>query len=104
MAYGVEFHGPFHDPIYRLTVNDYEVPYLTASMDLDSDRLILILDRRFMIEANREEAERWLGFLADAMAIAAGFSSHGEHSGPVNPFHHRVVAITSVETEEPDRG
>ncbi len=36
-------------------------------------------------DTNPEECERWLPFLANAMAVAAGRTSHGEHSNIRNP-------------------
>jgi hypothetical protein len=74
--YGVKFIGPFQ-PEYKITVDGYRVPYLTALSS--GDNVLLCLDERYILEVNKEEASKWLPFLANAMAVAAGYSCHGEN-------------------------
>lgn len=46
----------------------------------------LVLDNRFLVEAATEsEINRWSWFLANAMAVSAGYTSHGENSRRRNP-------------------
>ena len=63
-------------------VDGYSLPYIEAhKFEGENEGLIsLILDNRFGLHTNAEEIERWLPFLAHAMAVAAGRTSHGEHS------------------------
>jgi hypothetical protein len=91
------FNGPYDDPPYRLTSGGYDVPLLAAG--IDGERVNLFLDRRFGIETTKEECARWIPFLANAMAIAAGYSCHGENSQSINPYKCRVMQIGAVETE-----
>lgn len=69
-------------------VDGYPVPYIEAHVygEHENEGLIsLILDNRFGLDSNAEEIERWVPFLANAMAVAAGRTSHGEHSNIRNP-------------------
>jgi|SRR4051812_6093245 hypothetical protein len=95
--YGVKIIGPFIEE-HRLTVLDYRVPYITA-YPLNGGMVRLVLDERFAIEGTDDEVRKWVPFLANAMAVAAGFSCHGEPSGPVNPFKTRLLGA-SFEREE----
>ena len=93
--HGVQFHGPFREP-YRVTVAKYRVPHLEAYPSGQGGWFI-ILDERFGIDAGDAEARKWLRFIAQCMAVAAGYSSHGAHSGRDNPYHHRLLSISSTE-------
>lgn len=98
--YGVEAVGPFIRDEYDLTVDGYQVPYIQASkLETGDYQWTLRLDRRYAIDCTDLEMRKWLWFIADAMAVAAGYSSHGRHCKPLNPFKHRMIGITSVETE-----
>lgn len=44
----------------------------------------VVLDDRFGLDCTEEELARWIPFVANAMAVAAGRSSHGENSYPIN--------------------
>lgn len=91
---GVEIHGPFV-PEYRVTLDGYQVPYISAT-PCEDGRVGIVLDHRFGLPdpVAREEFDRWLPILANAMAIAAGYSCHGENSGPVNLFNLRVSQVS----------
>lgn len=92
--YGVEFVGPFALPPYRITADGYSVPHLAAHLKAGTEGTwVLVLDSRFMLEATHEEACRWLPFLANAMAVAAGYSSHGANSRRANPFSVQMMGI-----------
>src|SRR5882672_372910 len=86
-----EIVGPFL-PEHRVTINGYSVPYITVTPTADG-RIDLLVDRRFGLDAPVPVAEfnRWIGLLADAMAVAAGYSSHGEHCTPLNPHKARMT-------------
>ena len=97
---GVETIGPFKDTYYKLTFNGYEVPYIKANLVPGTeDTWLLFLDSRFGIEVSGDELRRWLWFVANAMAVAAGYTSHGEHCRVRNPFMVKVMGIGTVERE-----
>jgi hypothetical protein len=90
----VEASGPWHRPGWEFNVGGYRVPHVQASlMEGEEKRWLLDLDRRFLLEADDEEVQRWMPFLAHAMAIAAGYSCHGEGCTPLNPFAVRVTGL-----------
>lgn len=72
-------------PEGRVTVDDYLVPHLSATT-LKDGSVSLVLDRRFEVIVSREECDRWLPFLANAMAYSAGYSCFGKNSAPVNNY------------------
>ncbi|HET8627408.1 MAG TPA: hypothetical protein VFL91_08310 [Thermomicrobiales bacterium] len=92
MSYGVGIIGPFVEE-WRLTVDGYRVPYLTAYPGGAPDTWHLVLDGRFGVDVTDEEPRRWLWFVANAMAVAAGYSSFGEHCRPINPFTLRMSEL-----------
>lgn len=94
--YGTEFVGPFK-PEWRVTVDGYKLPHITA-VDL-GDSVALSCDNRFgMAVVPKQEAEKWLWFIANCMAVAAGYSCFGENSiKDPNPYAVRVFGLS----EEP---
>lgn len=64
----------------------HEIPAGTPGGNDDETSYTLILDRRFSTTAvSRDTLLTWGWFVAQAMAVAAGFSSHGENSLLINP-------------------
>jgi hypothetical protein len=84
--YGTEITGPWIRNEYDLEVDGRRVPYLDAQKHPDKDLVMLQLDRRLAIEGTEEEVCKWVHFIANAMAVAAGYTSFGEHSKPHNRF------------------
>ncbi len=84
-GFNVSFPGPFRH--HDVVVNGRQVPFLRATL-LDGGQVHLNLDRRLGLTLSTEEAERIVPFLADAIAIASGYTSHPEagQDGP-NPRH-----------------
>lgn len=90
--------GPFRRAeLYKPSVNGFLIPWLRAQVHHHAQEVAggaaewtLILDDRFAIDTNSDEIARWLPFLADAMAISAGYSCHGENCIPLNPFKCRI--------------
>lgn len=88
----VEISGPWW-PDYKLNVGAFEVPYLTVSppmedgkpAPLNEDQIYVSCDHRIGIYTTRGELGRWLPFLADCMAVAAGYPCHGA-TEKMNPF------------------
>jgi hypothetical protein len=89
----VSYPGPFkhHDVV----VEGRKVPFVTAK-PLDGGRVDLWLDQRYALGLSAEEAERFVPFLANALAVALGYTSHPNtgRDGP-NPRHPfpRVTAL-----------
>lgn len=96
--YGVKIIGPFVEE-YKLTIKDFEVPHLKATSAGEGYWNLFISGGPSMIQCSDDELRKWIGFIADAMAVAAGYSSHGEHSGRVNPYKRRLLGISSIETD-----
>jgi hypothetical protein len=69
----VTFPGPFEH--HDVVVNGWRVPFVDAHMQ-GEDRVMLVLDRRLAADFSSEEAERFVPFLADAIAIALGYPAH----------------------------
>lgn len=73
-GFRVNFPGPFTH--HEVTVHGWTVPFITASLGGDEDRVRLVLDDRRGIDLSIEEAERVVPFLADALAVALGYGAH----------------------------
>lgn len=104
--YGVEFFGPVLRDSHDVLVDGRRVPYLTLHQE--GDVWWLTLDNRFGISGTDAEVRKWARFLADAMAIAAGYSSFGTDQRRLNPFNRRVTTLSVEEmrqiTDEPEQG
>jgi hypothetical protein len=81
----VSFPGPFKH--HYVVVGGRRVPFVKAT-PLDGGRVDLWLDDRFALTLSAGEAERFVPFLAHAMAVALGYTSHPDagRDGP-NPRH-----------------
>ena len=90
-------------PGHEVTIDGYLVPRVEVGEDEETGKWNLFLDRRFGVEAqNIEELDRWLWIVANAMAIGAGYSCHGENSVyRPNPFKLKVMQIGSTDKEPP---
>jgi hypothetical protein len=86
-GFQVTFPGPFthHDVV----VGGHQVPHLRAT-PLDGGEVHLNLDRRIGVTLTAQEAEKVIPFIADAIAVASGFTCHpdAEDDGPTrrHPF------------------
>ena len=71
----VNFAGPFTH--YDVVVDGWKVPFLQAHLSGDHDETVmLVLDDRLVLTLSREEAERVVPFIADAIAVGLGYTSH----------------------------
>jgi hypothetical protein len=71
-----------------LEVDGHEVPYLHGVYYDEGEHagfVRLTLDRRFGLDTTVEGLGEWAWFLANAMAVSAGRTSHGENSYVRNP-------------------
>jgi hypothetical protein len=91
------FIGPFQH--HDVVVDGRQVPFLRAT-PLDGGQVHLNLDRRLGLTLSAEEAERVVPFLADAIAVASGYTSHpdAERDGP--NVRHPFPAVTPLLTED----
>jgi len=91
---GVEFVGPFEH--YDVRVNGWNVPYLTAA-PMNGGRVSLCLDDRLGVEMTVQEAERFLPFVADCIAVALGYTAHPGRDGLDEPRpSHPMKRVHSV--------
>lgn len=100
----IDEHGPFYPeiigpfvPEHFVAINGYKVPYVTVTPTNDG-QIDLCIDRRFSLDTSVpiEEFNRWIGVLANAMAVAAGYSSHGENCLPTNPHKIRLGSLGDI--------
>jgi hypothetical protein len=77
----VSYVGPFQH--HDVVLDGRAVPFLRAT-PLDGGQVHLNLDRRLGLTLSSEEAERVVPFVADAIAVALGYTSHpdAERDGP----------------------
>lgn len=91
--------GPFRQTTYKLVTGGYVVPHahvLFTGGDPDGRSWELVVDGRFSTEAvTLDEIKRWAFVLANMGAVCAGYSCHGENSGPLNRFNCRIGKIGS---------
>jgi hypothetical protein len=91
--YGVQMIGPVYRDPYDVVSGGYSVPHLTAMPLKDKPgHWVLTLDRRFSIECEDLEMRKWVWFVANAMALGAGYPCHGAKE-KFNPFRVRVSHI-----------
>jgi hypothetical protein len=95
----LEIIGPFNE--FRVTINGYRVPYLSA---VRHDGLIsLSLDERYACDIpDDERALPIIDFITNAMAVAAGYSCFGENSQPANKFKRRLTWINLSDIDDGD--
>lgn len=72
---GVQFPGPFS--AHEVVVGGWKVPHLSAHpAGVDGSEIILVVDGRFAYTCTTAEAEFLVPFLADAIAVALGYTCH----------------------------
>ena len=99
----VSFPGPFTQ--HEVVVDGWSIPFLHAHPRGDHDEsVMLVLDNRLAATFSVEEAERFVPFLADAIAIALGYTAHPrtdeEPSWKPQPRPMRMQGIGAVVDEE----
>jgi hypothetical protein len=74
-VFRVNFPGPFTR--HEVVVDGWAVPFLHAHPTGEHDEeVMLVIDNRLAATFTVEEAERFVPFLADAIAVALGYTSH----------------------------
>lgn len=95
----MEIIGPFDD--YRVTLNGYRVPYLRAVRV--NGTISLELDERIGCDIPDDERTMpIIDFIANAMAVAAGYTCFGENSQLSNEFKRRLIGINLSRVDEGD--
>lgn len=85
---------PETEQVADLIVDSLKVPYLTVTSVVDGSVTtgtepvagwLLDLDRRFSVQAHSwDELWRWVWFIANAMAVSAGYTCHGPNASRIN--------------------
>ena len=71
----VTFPGPFTR--HEVVVDGWTVPLIHAHPCGENDEnIMLVIDNRLAATFSVDEAERFVPFLADAIAVALGYTSH----------------------------
>lgn len=83
----VEIIGPFSH--HSVVINGYEVPHLTAH-PVNGGVVTLILDGRMSLEVSVEQFDAYVAFIADAIAVAGGFTCHPSREFD-EPLVHRTA-------------
>ncbi len=86
-------------------MNGWSVPHLQAHPCGENDESVMIaVDNRIAITLSVEEAERFVPFLADAIAVALGYTCHPRTDEQPNrlpqPRPVRMHGIAAATTEE----
>lgn len=66
--------------VREVTIDGYEVPGIEAREVNHGTETNIFLDRRFGITIPSEHAQQVIWLLANALAIGAGYSCHGDGS------------------------
>jgi hypothetical protein len=78
---------------HPISINGYLAPRIDATETPDGRECHIRFDGRFGVVVPAEYAHQVLWLLANAYAVGAGFSCHGENSQPVNEHKLRVVEL-----------
>lgn len=95
----VTVHGP-HYPHYTFSIDGYAVPHLTATRLSEQEYNLHV--RHYSVMVHKDDLDSWVWFIANAMAIAEGYTSHGEFSHLANPYNVRRMEVGSVNTSRDD--
>lgn len=87
-----EIAGPFQS--HRVIVNGRRVPFLDA-LPLNGGKVSLLLDSRYAIDISVADAETFIPWIADCIAVALGYTCHprrGKEPVRASPFppDHRI--------------
>ncbi|HEX8082420.1 MAG TPA: hypothetical protein VF557_19590 [Jatrophihabitans sp.] len=80
---GVEIIGPFKS--HAVVVNGYRVPYLDAC-PTEGGKVLLTLDNRYMIEVPVSDLDWLVQFIANCLAVGAGYTCHPGTEGAPEPI------------------
>jgi hypothetical protein len=89
----VQYVGPFEE--WEVVVDGWTVPYLTCR-PLPEGGVSLLIEKRYRLRLDDEEAERVLPFIANAIAVALGYSGHPERNWEEPRAGHRMHKISPL--------
>lgn len=96
----VDFIGPTVAS-HVVAVDGYRVPYLTANpTNATRTEWELVLDGRFSLTVKHDDIEPVVWFIANAIAVGAGYNKHGDGSEKRNLFATKVGFMDAI----PDDG
>lgn len=81
---------------HQVTIDGYAVPLIEARESSDGLECHVLLDGRFGMVIPADLAQQVIWIMANAIAIGAGYSCHGENSTEVNPHKVRVFEVDSA--------
>lgn len=94
---GLEIIGPFNE--YRVKIDGYEVPRLRAVRV--NGLISMTLDHRFGCDIpDDSNAHSVIWFIANVMAVGAGYSCFGENAQISNPFKCRLTGLNLSQVED----
>lgn len=100
MSDRVQFIGPFE--YHRVVVDGWQVPLLEA-YQRPNETVTVLLDQRYALDLSLDDADRVVPFIANAIAIALGFSAHPSHGEELNLLPpmapRRMVRLEEVPTQ-----
>jgi len=85
-----EIAGPFES--HRVIVDGRRVPFLDA-LPMNGGKISLLLDNRYTLDISVIDAEMFIPWIADAIAVAMGYACHPRRgkepirSSPFPPDH-----------------
>jgi hypothetical protein len=95
----VDFVGPFEH--HDVVVDGHTVPFVTAT-PMNGGRVHLALDGRFGIDLSVADAEEIVPFIANAIAVALGYTSHPHAKECPEPkLRHPFVRLLAVNPPSP---
>lgn len=71
---------------YCIFVEGLCIPHVTVVRDMESNEMLVMVDNRLAWLVTEESLFQMAPVLANAMAVAAGFSSFGPNSQLLNPY------------------
>ena len=89
----VQYVGPFEE--WEVVVDGWTVPYLTCR-PLPEGGVSLLIEKRYRLRLDEEEAERVLPFIANAIAVALGYSGHPHGDWDEPRAGHRTHKISTL--------
>jgi hypothetical protein len=89
----VSYVGPFES--HDVVVEGRQVPFLRA-MPIDGGEIDLTLDRRYGLILTTAEAERFVPFLANAIAVALGYTCHPDAERDSPRSRHPFPRVTPL--------
>ena len=84
---------------FVLAIDGYMIPFIKARQNEDKS-WTLLLDDRFAVDITDEnELNKWIWWIADAMAISAGWTAFGKDGKRSNPFQTRIFGLSEINGE-----